>query len=172
MKTVGQHLRRFALACLLTLPLVGWGPAAFDWDEDAAWELNCEGSRYSLNQTLSELGLKNSDQEMIILPNGLLVRQREGRAVNLTVLKGQWEILRRGQVIGKVGDSLEKWLAQVGEPRKIFKNPEKVGVIYYYRASLVDLGLLVAEGAVLSVMMVEPGYLEQALLRSGYRAGP
>lgn len=169
---MGQHLLRFALLGLLTLPLLGWGPAAFDWDEDAPWELRCEGTRYSLNQSLSELGLKDPDQEMIILPNGLLVRQREQRAVNLTVLKGQWEVLRRGQVVGKVGDSLEKWQAQVGEPRKIYKNPQKVGVIFYYRASLADLGLMVAEGAVLSVMLVEPGYLEQALVRSGYQSGP
>ena len=151
------------------LLLLGWVSPAFDWDEDARWELQSEGVRYRLDQTLSDLGVAESAEEMVILPSGLLVRHRERRAVNLTVLKGNWSVLRSDKLVGSVGDSLEKWRSQVGEPRKMYVNPQKVGVIYYYRASLLDLGLMVAEGKVLSVMFVEPGYLEQALQRSGYQ---
>lgn len=152
--------------------LLGWASPTFDWNEDARWELLNEGRRYRLDLPLADFGLTEASDEMTILPNGLLVRHRERRAVNLTVLKGSWAVLRNDQLVGTVGESLDKWQAQVGAPYKIFVNPEKVGVIYYYRASMVDLGLLVADGAVLSVMFVEPGYLESALERSGYRPRP
>jgi hypothetical protein len=157
---------------VMALLLLGWTPPGLDWEEDARWELQSEGRRYRLDQPLSELGVKESDDEMVILPTGLLVRHRERRPVNLTVLKGSWAVLRSDQLVGTVGDSWENWRVQVGEPRKVFVNPQKVGVIYYYRASLLDLGLMVAEGKVMSVMFVEPGYLQQALQRSGYQSQP
>ena len=169
MKAVGQHGSRFVLALLTTLLLVGAAPAVFDWNEDARWELRSEGQvLYRLNETMAELGAPGNDQEMFVLPVGLLVRQTNSRAVNLTVLKGKWDMLRNGQVVGRVGESLEQWQSQVGEPLTVFANPQKVGLIYYYRASLLDLGLMVAEGKVLSIMFVEPGYLRSALERSGY----
>lgn len=169
MAAAGQHLFRFGVWMAAALLLLGWVSPTFDWDEDASWELQSEGVRYRLDQTLSDLGVADSAEEMVILPSGLLVRHRERRAVNLTVLKGNWSVLRSDKLVGTVGDSLENWRSQVGEPRKMYVNPQKVGVIYYYRASLLDLGLMVAEGKVLSVMFVEPGYLEQALQRSGYQ---
>lgn len=121
---------------------------------------------------MADLGAPGNEQEMFVLPVGLLVRQTNSRAVNLTVLKGKWDMLRNGKVIGRVGESLEQWQTQVGDPLTIFVNPQKVGVIYYYRASLVDLGLMTSEGKVLSVMLVEPGYLRSALERSGYSPKP
>lgn len=157
------------MALLATLLLIGGTPAAFDWSEDARWELRSEAQvLYRLDETMAELGAPGNDQEMFVLPIGLLVRQTNSRAVNLTVLQGKWDMLRNGQVVGRVGESLEQWQTQVGEPLTIFVNPQKKGVIYYYRASLLDLGLMVAEGKVLSVMFVEPGYLRSALERSGY----
>ncbi len=154
---------------VLALLLVGAAPS-FDWSEDARWELrNAENSSlYRLDETMEELGAAGNVQEMFVLPVGLLVRQRGNRAVNLTVLKGDWEMLRNGLVVGKIGQTWEQWQPQVGEPITVFASPDKVGVVYYYRASLLDLGLMVAEGKVLSAMFVEPGYLRAALERSGY----
>jgi len=164
--TASQHWRRFGLALLATL-LLG---ATFDWSEDARWELRSEDKvLYRLDESMSELGAPNSDQEMFVMDQiGLLVRQRNQRAVNLTVLKGNWEILRDGQVVGRVGQTLADWQTVVGEPLAVYVHAQKKGVIYYYRASLLDLGLMVANGQVLSVMFVEPGYLRSALERSGY----
>jgi len=144
--------------------------ATFDWSEDARWELRSEDKvLYRLDESMSELGAPNSDQEMFVMDQiGLLVRQRNQRAVNLTVLKGNWEILRDGQVVGRVGQTLADWQTVVGEPLAVYVHAQKKGVIYYYRASLLDLGLMVANGQVLSVMFVEPGYLRSALERSGY----
>ena len=175
MMTVSQHCARFATAILLALLLLGAGPSAFDWSEDARWELrNQEGQAlYRLDATMEELGIASEGQEMFILPDRtLLVRQRNNRSTNLTVLNGNWDMLRNGQVVGKVGQNWEEWRAQVGEPQTIFINPEKKGLIYYFRASLVDLGLMVADGKVLSVMFMEPGYLRSALERSGYSPKP
>lgn len=160
---------RFAAAFLFTL-LLGAASPAFDWSEDARWELrNLEQpSLYRLDASMEELGAAGNAQEMFVLPVGLLVRQRNNRAVNLTVMKGDWEMLRDGKVVGTIGQSWEQWHSQVGDPVSIFVNPQKVGVIYYFRASLLDLGLMIAEERVLSVMFVEPGYLRSALERSGY----
>ena len=167
-----QHGLRFATLLLAALLLLGWGSAPFDWDQDARWELQSQGVHYRLDQTLSELGVAEDAQEMVILGNGLLVRQQSHRAVNLTVLKGEWTVWRDGQLIGEVGTALSVWQAQIGVPLKIYRHSDKAGVIYYYRASLVDLGLMVADSTVQSVMFVEPGYLEQALQRSGYHSDP
>ncbi|MFN8607584.1 MAG: hypothetical protein U0931_08630 [Vulcanimicrobiota bacterium] len=169
---VTLHVGRFGLALLLTL-FLGAAAPAFDWSEDARWELRSEGVLYRLDEPMTELGAPDPSREMFVMDKiGLLVRQRNGRAVNLTVLQGAWEMLRDGQVVGRVGQSLAEWQVQVGDPLMIFVNPQKVGVIYYYRASLADVGLMVAEGKVLSVMFVEPGYLRSALERSGYSAKP
>ena len=164
-----QHLRKFGL-CLLALLLLGASSGTFDWSEDARWELRSQDQTlYRLDETMAELGAAQPEQEMFVLDRiGLLVRQRNQRAVNLTVLKGSWDVLRNGQVIGRVNQPLAEWQAQVGDPLMVFVHPQKVGVIYYYRGSLIDLGLMVAEDKVLSVMFVEPGYLRGALERSGY----
>ena len=168
-----QHLSRFGLAALAFL-LLGAGSGGFDWSEDARWELRSqEQVLYRLDETMAELGAPETGQEMFILEKiGLLVRQRDNRAVNLTVLQGQWDVLRNGEVIGKVQQPLAEWRAQVGEPLMVFVNPEKQGQVHYYRGSLIDMGLMVAEDKVLSVMFVEPGYLRNALERSGYQAQP
>ena len=162
----GQHWRRFGLALLATL-LLG---ATFDWNEDALWELRSEEQvLYRLNESMADLGAPPGDQEMFVLDKiGLLVRQRNQRAVNLTVLKGNWEVLRDGKVVGRIGQSLTDWQKEVGEPLAVYVHAQKAGVIYYYRASLLDLGLMVANGQILSAMFVEPGYLRSALERSGY----
>ena len=174
MVTKSQHCVRFGAAFVATLLLGGAVSPAFDWSEDALWELrNQDGQAlYRLDTTMEELGVASNGQEMFILPAGLLIRQRNNRAVNLTVLKGDWAMLRDGKVIGKVGQTWEAWRTQVGDPLTIFVNPQKVGVIYFYRASLLDLGLMVAEGKVLSVMFMEPGYMRSALERSGYSPQP
>ncbi|MBS2036907.1 hypothetical protein JST97_18095 [bacterium] len=173
MKALGQHCGRFALGLLATLFLLGAGRARFDWSEDARWELLGDDHKlYSLNQTIDELQAPADSQEIFTLPVGLLVRQRNQRAVNLTVLRGHWSLMRDGQSLGEVGQPWNEWQAQVGDPTQIYVNPQKVGQIYYYRASLLDLGLMVAEGKVLSLMFVEPGYLRQALERSGYSSKP
>jgi len=170
MHTLFNHAGRFALAMVATLFLLG-GSGRFDWSEDARWELRSDDQKlYHLDQSVEELQAPPDAQEMFVLPIGLLVRQRNHRAVNLTVLKGNWEMLRDGQLVGKVGQPLSEWQVQVGEPLRIYVNPEKIGQIYYYRASLLDLGLMVAEGRVLSLMFVEPGYLRSALERTGYSA--
>lgn len=173
MVAVRQHLRRFGLA-LAAILFLGAATPAFDWSEDARWELRSEDKTlYSLDESMADLGAPDPNREMFVMDKiGLLVRQRNGRAVNLTVLQGQWDVLRNGQLVGHVGQSLAEWQTQVGEPLAIFVNPEKKGVIYYYRASLAEIGLMVAEGRVLSVMFVEPGYLRSALERSGYTAKP
>lgn len=169
MAAVGQHLRRFGLV-LLALLLLGAGPGVFDWSEDARWELRSQDQTlYHLDETMTELGAPPTDQEMFVMDKiGLLVRQRNQRAVNLTVLKGSWDVLRNGQVVGRINQPLAEWQAQMGDPLTVFLHPQKVGVIYYYRGSMIDMGLMVAEGKVLSVMFVEPGYLRGALERSGY----
>ncbi|MCW5868961.1 MAG: hypothetical protein KIS61_16990 [Candidatus Eremiobacteraeota bacterium] len=161
-----QHLRRFVLVLLALLSL----GATFDWSEDARWELRSQDQTlYRLDETMAELGAPPTEQEMFVMDKiGLLVRQRNQRAVNLTVLNGSWEVLRNGQVMGRVNQPLTEWQAQLGDPLTVFINPQKVGVIYYYRGSLIDMGLMVAEDKVLSVMFVEPGYLRGALERSGY----
>jgi hypothetical protein len=166
---VTGHLARFVLALAATL-LLGATSPAFDWSEDARWELRSEDKTlYRLDESMAELGAPDPNREMFVMDKiGLLVRQRNGRAVNLTVLQGQWEMLRNGQPVGRVGQSLAEWQVQVGDPLLIFVHPEKKGVLYYYRASLADIGLMVAEGKVLSIMFVEPGYLRSALERSGY----
>lgn len=164
-----QHLRTFGLV-LLALLLLGAGTGTFDWSEDARWELRSQDQvLYHLDETMAELGAPQPEQEMFVLDKiGLLVRQRNQRAVNLTVLKGNWEVLRNGQVVGRVNQPLGEWQAQLGQPLMVFVNPQKAGVIHYYRGSLIDMGLMVAEEKVLSVMFVEPGYLRSALERSGY----
>lgn len=164
--TTGQHRWGFALLSLAFLSL----GATFDWSEDARWELRSqEQILYRLDETMAELGAPSPDQEMFVLDKvGLLVRQRNNRATNLTVLKGEWDVLRNGQVVGRLNQPLIEWKAQLGEPLLVFVNPEKKGVIHYYRGALIDMGLLVAEDKVLSVMFVEPGYLRSALERSGY----
>ncbi len=169
MMAASQHLRRFGLVWLAVL-LLGAGPGAFDWSEDARWELRSQDQTlYRLDETMAELGAPPTDQEMFVLDKiGLLVRQRNQRAVNLTVLKGSWDVLRNGQVVGRVNQPLAEWQAQLGEPLTVFVHPQKVGVIHYYRGSLIDMGLMVAEDKVRSIMFVEPGYLRGALERSGY----
>lgn len=164
-----QHLRKFGLLLLAVL-LLGAAPGTFDWSEDARWELRSQKQTlYRLDETMAELGAAPDAQELFVMDEiGLLVRQRNGRAVNLTVLKGSWDVLRNGQVVGRVNQPLAEWQAQMGEPLMVFSNPQKVGAIYYYRGSLIDMGLMVAEDKVLSVMFVEPGYLRGALERSGY----
>lgn len=154
----------------LALLLLGAGPGTFDWSEDARWELRSQDQTlYRLDESLAELGAPPTDQDMFVMDKvGLLVRQRNGRAVNLTVLKGNWDVLRNGQVVGHINQPLAEWQAQLGDPLLIFSSPEKAGVIYYYRGSLIDMGLMVADDKVLSVMFVEPGYLRGALERSGY----
>ena len=166
MSATSLHWHRFVLALLATL-LLG---ATFDWSEDARWELRSEEKvLYRLNETMAELGTPDNNQEMFVLDKvGLLVRQRNQRAVNLTSLRGNWEVLRDGQVVGRVGQTLSEWQSVLGEPLSVYGHTEKAGVIYYYRASLLDLGLMVANGQVLSAMFVEPGYLRSALERSGY----
>ena len=167
--TVGQHLGKFGLLLLAFLLLAG-GSGAFDWSEDARFELRSQDQTlYRLDETMADLGAPPNAQEMFVMDKiGLLVRQRNNRAVNLTVLKGEWDVLRNGQVIGRVNQPLTEWQAQLGDPLLIFVNPEKKGIVHYYRGSLIDLGLMVAEDKVLSVMFVEPGYLRSALERSGY----
>lgn len=164
-----QHLRKFGLLLLAVL-LLGAAPGTFDWSEDARWELRSQKQTlYRLDETMAELGAAPDAQELFVMDEiGLLVRQRNGRAVNLTVLKVSWDVLRNGQVVGRVNQPLAEWQAQMGEPLMVFSNPQKVGAIYYYRGSLIDMGLMVAEDKVLSVMFVEPGYLRGALERSGY----
>ena len=154
---------------LLLLAFLSLG-ATFDWSEDARFELRSQDQAlYRLDETMADLGAPANAQEMFVLDKiGLLVRQRNGRAVNLTVLKGEWDVLRNGQVIGRVNQPPGEWLAQLGDPLLLFVHPEKKGVVYYYRGSLIDMGLMVAEDKVLSVMFVEPGYLRGALERSGY----
>ena len=154
---------------MLLLAFLSLG-ATFDWSEDARFELRSQDQAlYRLDETMADLGAPANAQEMFVLDKiGLLVRQRNGRAVNLTVLKGEWDVLRNGQVIGRVNQPPGEWLAQLGDPLLLFVHPEKKGVVYYYRGSLIDMGLMVAEDKVLSVMFVEPGYLRGALERSGY----
>jgi hypothetical protein len=113
-----------------------------------------------------------AEQEMVVLPIGLLVRRQANRVVNLTVLQGEWSLLRNSQPLGRVGDSLEQWQNQLGLPKARYGNPEKMGIIQYYQASLADVGLMVSQEQVQSVMLVEPGYLVPALERTGYSVLP
>lgn len=172
-KAVRQHIGRFGLVALAFL-LLGGASGTFDWSEDARWELRSQAQvLYRLDETMAELGAPPTEQEMFVMEKvGLLVRQRDNRAVNLTVLQGQWDVLRDGQVVGRVNQPLAEWKAQVGEPLAVFGNPQKQGQVHYYRGSLIDMGLMVADDKVLSVMFVEPGYLRSALERSGYTAQP
>lgn len=142
----------------------------WDWDEDARWQLQLQSASPSfwLGQFISDFGLSESAEEMTVLPQGLLVRHRDRRTVNLTVLEGSWRLLRNQQVLGQSGATWESWQGQVGPPQRIFQNPAKVARIYYYRSSLSDIGLMVADGIVHSIMLVEPGYLLPALERTGY----
>ena len=165
-------MKRLILGLLLALLLLGAGPASFDWGEDAKWEL-VQGQRsFRLGLTLEDFGEPPSDQEMVVLPVGLLVRRQSSRVVNLTVLQGEWKLCRNQQALGQVGDALSSWQSQVGLPRARYGSPEKRGVIHYYQASLADIGLMVAEDKVQSVMLVEPGYLLPALERTGYSILP
>ncbi len=161
---------------LLVLIFLSWlAPAIaqplWNWDEDARWQLQrpeTGSSPFQLGQLISDFGIQEGDQEMVILPQGILVRHRDRRAVNLTVLEGSWSLLRNDVIVGKTGGDLASWQANLGQPRAIYVNPEKVAEIHYYRASLADMGLMVAGGTVHSVMLVEPGYLLPALERTGY----
>ena len=166
-----QHVGRFGLVALAFL-LLGAGAGSFDWSEDARWELRSQDQvLYHLDETMAELGAPQAEQEMFVMEKiGLLVRQRNNRAVNLTVLQGQWDVLRDGQVVGRINQPLAEWKVQVGEPLAVFVNAQKKGQVHYYRGSLIDMGLMVADDKVLSVMFVEPGYLRSALERSGYTA--
>lgn len=159
------------LALLVTVS--AWcAPGEWDWSEDAEWQLQTgtgsEVRRYSLGLRLDEAGLPPSPQEMVILPSGLLVRYRERRVVNLTVLEGHWTVLRKDEAVAQVGEPWTELAARWGPPFRIYSHPAKKGVIHYYRAAMADLGVVVAEGAVQSVMLVEPGFLEGALQRTGY----
>jgi len=169
------HVWRFVLSLVVALLFSGgaWcAPEGWDWSEDAEWQLQTgvgsELRRYSLGLRLDEAGLPSSPQEMVILPSGLLVRYRERRVVNLTVLEGNWTVLRKDAAVAQVGEPWTELAARWGPPFRIYSHPAKKGVIHYYRASLADLGVVVAEGTVQSVMLVEPGFLEGALQRTGY----
>lgn len=159
---------------LLVIFLFWLAPAiaqpTWNWDEDARWELRPKTgtSAYQLGQLISDFGIEEGAQEMVILPQGLLVRHRDRRAVNLTVLENVWSLMRNDVLVGNTGGELASWEANLGLPRAIYINPEKVAQIHYYRASLADMGLMVAGGVVHSVMLVEPGYLLPALERTGY----
>lgn len=160
---------------LLLMIFLSWlAPAIaqplWSWDEDARWELRQEptSNPFQLGQLISDFGIEDNAQEMVILPQGILVRHRDRRAVNLTVLENAWSLLRNNVVVGNTGADLAAWEAKLGLPRAIYVNPGKMAQIHYYRASLADIGLMVAGDKVHSVMLVEPGYLLPALERTGY----
>lgn len=156
-----------ALVCL------GWTRVSLvDWSGDAPWILQdpASGQQFRLGQRVEELTLPagTEDREMNILEQGLLLRQRDGIVVNLTVLKGPWKLLYGTQQVGVSGTRLGEWESSLGPPLTRFSHPEKVGLMHYYRAPMADVALLVANDEVHSVMLVEPGRLEPALERTGY----
>ena len=149
--------------------------AAWDWSDDARWSLKKQGqteSGYYVGQPLVDFSVEDPEQDMVMLPMGLLLRHRHRMAVNLTVLEGVWDLQRNDQSVGQVGGALANWLQNLGTPRQIYRNPAKLAEVYYYQSSMVDIGLMVAEQKVHSVMLVEPGYLLPALEATGYSAAP
>lgn len=167
-----QHGLLGFLFLWLTLPVWCVG---LDWAQDARWELRepLDGRRFRLGDRVESWGLGDSQQDMFILPQGLLVRQYDGRAVNLTVLQGDWELLRDEIVLGRCGEAWPSWRERLGSSVGVY---QKAGSrlsgagIHVYQASMVDLGLLVVDDRVQSIMMVEPGCLDLALRRSGYES--
>ena len=156
---------------------LGWQRVAVvDWSADSPWSLQepLAGARYRLGQRVEELNLApdKANQEMTVLDTGVLLRQRDGWLVNLTVLQGAWKLCCGDAVVGVVGTRLAEWEASLGPPVARYANPQKVGVMHYYRAALADIALLVANGEVHSVMLVEPGRLVPALERTGYTPLP
>jgi hypothetical protein len=167
-----QHAARFALCVAVALVCLG----AVDWSADSPWLLQdpASGQQFRLGQRLEELKLPPGalEQEMNILEEGLLLRQRDGVVVNLTVLKGPWKVFCGAELVGVSGTRLGEWQASLGQPRALYAHAEKVGVMHYYRAAMADIALMVANDEVHSVMLVEPGRLEPALERTGYSPLP
>lgn len=156
---------------------LGWTTvAAVDWSADSPWFLQdpASGQQFRLGQRLEELKVPAGalEREMNVLEEGLLLRQRDGLVVNLTVLKGPWKVFCGSELVGVSGTRLGVWQASLGAPRALYAHPEKVGVMHYYRAAMADVALLVANDEVHSVMLVEPGRLEPALERTGYSPLP
>lgn len=107
--------------------------------------------------------------DMAVDNEGLLVRHHGDEVVNLTTLKSGWKLLCNDRPVATVGTRLADWEAELGPPLQHWTNPKKTGVIHFYRAALAEIGVLVANGEVPSVMLVQPGTLAAALERTGYQ---
>lgn len=166
-----QHGLRFVLCLCVAWVCLGW-----NWSKDSVWALVAPEShqQYRLGQSLDELALpaEAASQDMSTLDEGLLLRQRGGRIVSLTVLKGPWKLLCDEQEVGESGSRLAQWEEILGAPRARYVHPDKHGTMHYYRAALADIALLVDFGQVRSVVLMEPGSLEPALERTGYQQLP
>lgn len=77
------------------------------------------------------------------------------------------QLLHDGQVVARVGESLESWQSRLGAPFLRLGHVSNGHSISLFRAPMADIGVEESEQRVVRVILMEPGQLRTHLLRQG-----
>lgn len=90
---------------------------------------------------------------------------RRGRLLCIRSIRPGTMLLREGERIGKLGESLDSWQARLGQPYARLSQVSQE--LRLYRATMADIGLQVEGEKVVALILMEPGQLRTQLLRRG-----
>ncbi len=110
------------------------------------------------------------DNGFYLYGNGLMVRIKEGKVVNLGASGLRWALQRGKRILINYGDNLTSLYTVLGKPQIKFRVPRNpVLHIELYREDGSDLAVLVQSEQIVGCLMSEPGMMEMTLREKGYK---